>query len=286
MQLRVLPDEVHGTLTQGWRRRARLASASQAVGASESSPAPQGPAALAWSAQHAVAVDAVLRELGAAAPLRGARLDVEIDNALVLFDVARGDFAGDSDRQLRTVAVACMSELLGDSALDQEVRCELQAGGRHLMICAMPSDQIGMLADRAASHGLRLRSVQPDFILQWNRHGTALTSGDSVFAVAQGQEAMVSCVSGGAIVEFSRGGWLDQQQAPDDPPSRSDQLMSDFGLEAHAAARALDVRVDRLLASVGQVAVGQSAYLLVAPPLADDSVSQRWTVVTREVHAP
>jgi hypothetical protein len=57
--------------------------------------------------------------------------------------------------------------------------------------------------------------------------------------------------------------------------------MSGLGLDPAAKAGRLDIRVDRLLASIGRDPAQQSAYVLVGPEMAEATVSSRWTVLNR-----
>ena len=284
VRLRVVPGSVCGTLEQGLLRCRLLASANHAS---------DGPELLPGDAAEqppdrpddglAQALDAVLLELAQTTSLQGARLDVELADALVHLDVVAGDFAGDSDRQLQSVAFACVAELLGDAAQHHEIRWQLQADGKHLLIVAMARDQVRTLTDAAARHGLTLRSVQPDFCVQWNRHSARLQPGAAVFAVASGHEAVIACVSRGAIAALSSGAWLDRQDAF--TSQHVTRLLCGLGLQPSATAGMLDSRVDCLLASAGLEAANQAAYVLVAPKLSDNAVSSRWTIVNREVQA-
>lgn len=226
-------------------------------------------------------VDAVLAQLGRAAPLKGARLEVEWADALTHFDVVAGDFAGDSDRQLQAVASACVSELLGDAAQAHEVRWQLQSGGRHLLIVAIPREHLKVLSEAATRHGVTLDSVQPDFCTQWNEHAKALKRGAAVFAVASDREAVIACVDNGVIATMSSGAWFDCNQPTSGPAVTVKRLMSGLGLDPAAKAGLLDIRVDRLLASIGRDPSHQSAYVLVGPEMAEANVSSRWTVLNR-----
>ena len=198
------------------------------------------------------AVDAVLQQIASIESLQRGQLHVGLADALVHRDVVAGDFAGDSDRQLQAVAIACVSELLGDAVDLREVRWQLQADGKHLLIGAIDRDQLGVLSDAATRHGLSMGSVQPDFCLQWNRHAGALRRGAAVFAVADGHDAVVACVADGAVAALSRG------------------------------AGGLDKLVDRLLASIGLEAADAAAFVLVNKTSSDTLVSPRWTVLNPE----
>lgn len=226
-------------------------------------------------------IEAVLFELGETGSLRHARLDVEVAESLTHFDVVNGEFAGDTDRQLQSVADACVAELLGDAAPGHQVRWQLQTDGAHLLISAIPKDLLETLTESAARHAMHLRSVRPDFCVQWNRHSSSLRPGQSVFAVACGREAVVACVARGSIVQISNGGWLDRHGNQGLASVPADSLMSGIDI-AHGTAQLLDARVDRLLASIGRTTATQSAYVLVAPKMPDDAVSSRWTVRSRD----
>ena len=264
VRLRVEPGMVRGTLMPGWIQTKLLTPTSPAAEVqarrTEFTAARSGPSIEALS--HATGI--VLTDLGAASSLRGLQLKVELADSLVHLDVVAGEFAGHSDRQLQSVAAACVSELLGDAAEDHETRYQLQADEKHLLICAVARDQLGALSDAAAQHGSTLASVQPDLCMQWNRHATALKPGGSVFAVACGREAVIASVSDGTISALSSGAWLDRQDT----------------------TSALDSRVDRLLASVGRDAASQSAFVLVAPAWCEKAVSPRWTVMNQNLQTP
>ena len=110
MRLRVASSAVCGRLEQGHGRKL-LAEATHAADA------------------QALAIDTVLSELALVKSLKGLRLDIELADALVHLDVVEGDFDGNSERQLQSVARACVVELLGDAAENHEVRWQLQADG-------------------------------------------------------------------------------------------------------------------------------------------------------------
>jgi hypothetical protein len=276
-----MPQLTCGTLERRWGRPTVLARVSRTTGGAGGT---QGSASVASSTltaeQLSATVDAILAELGKTARLKGLRLEVEWADALMHFDVVAGDFAGDSDRQLQTVASACVAELLGDAAQAYEIRWQLQSDGHHLLIGAVQRGHLQALADAAMRHGLKLGSVQPDFCGQWNRHASALKPGAAVFTVASEREAMIACVVDGAIATMSSGAWIDASDPVPAPDVR--RLMSGFGLDVAPETSLLDKRVDRLLASIGRDPAHESAYILVAPELSDTEVSSRWTVVNRE----
>jgi len=287
VRLRVVPGSACGTLERGWPRPKVLARANQATDQPDAAPGGAATTPSAHSNDEPLqAIEAVLRELANTAPLRGAQLHVELADSLMHLDVVAGDFAGDSDRKLQSIAVACVDELLGEATQQHEIRWQLQRGGQHLLIGAIARDFIQSLSEVAARHGLTLCSVQPDFCLQWNRYAGVLKAGSAVFAVASGLEAVVAQVHNGAVAAISHGAWLDRHVSGGLVNANAQRLMCGFGLEPSATASALDARVDRLLACAGLDAKDQHAYLLVAPQVSDRTVSPRWTVLNREVPAP
>ena len=283
VRLRIVPGSACATLECGWWRPRVLASSQQSIDAPDTEPSDaDARPAQAGGAGLAAGVDAALRELAQAASLKGALLDVEVADALVHLDVVAGDFAAESERQLTAIAGACVAELLGEDAKEHEIRWQLQSDGRHLLIGAVARAQLQALAELAARHGLRLRSVQPDFCLQWNRHAKLLKPGAGVFAVACGRDAVVAQVARGTVFALSGGPWLDRQHAPGTSNAQAQRLMCGLGLEPNASAGALDLRVDRLLASAGSQREAQATYVLVAPQVSRKALSPRWTLIDRE----
>ena len=257
-QLRIEPARVHAALGPPWSAGPLMALARRLhLGAAEPPPMCRVERDALEPATRAAAIDEVLRELAAQPGYTGADLEVEVADALFQLDVVSGDFAGDSDRQLMSVAMACAGETLGDALPAHEIRWHLQADGRHLLIAAIDRELITALGEAAARHGFRLRSVQPDLCLQWFCHAdAALKLRVAVFAVACGRDVVVACTRNGVITAISHGAWLDRQGNAD----------------------ALDARVDRLLASTGLDAEAPAACVLVPPDGVQPALSARWTV--------
>jgi hypothetical protein len=283
----VAPHAAWATLERGgWRARVLARAAHPASAVSVVADAKPSPATAVTTEALAANIEAVLAQLGRSAAIKGARMLVEWSDSLTHFDVVSGEFAGDSDRQLQAVAAACANELLGESAQAHEIRWQLQAGGHHLLIAAIPHDQLNLLDQACKQHGLILASVQPDFCTQWNRHAKALKRGPAVFTVASEREAVIACVVDGAIATLSNGPWLDRSRPGDGHSVTVKRLMSGLGIDSGEKSSVLDTRVDRLLASIGRDPAHESAYVLVAPALAEGDVSSRWTVLNRRATHP
>jgi len=209
------------------------------------------------------AIDAVLSELKANAPGRGARLRVVLADAHIHFDVVSGDYRDLSERQLQSIATACVAELLGDKAPDQVVRCWLQPDLHHLLICSIGTREIESMVEVASRHGLSLASIQPDFCIQWNQLAEKMTDGTSVFASTNGNRAMIACVLRGTVTALSAGLCInDEYNIQTNPPTK----------------HSLDARVDRLLASQGLNFSSISSFILVAPDISERGLDPRWTI--------
>lgn len=261
LELHIGSQAVQGTLRPAWSRHKILARASHAIEPPDMGH--DGAAPLA-------AIDTVLSELRASAPERGVCLSVVLTDARIHFDVVAGDYRDASDRQLQSIATACVAELLGDRAVGQVVRWQLQPDLHHLLICAIAPQDIESAVQAAARHGLSLVSLQPEFCLHWNRHAAALAHGAGVFATANGRHAIVCCVADGVITALSCGPCLEEDAAPQ---------------EALWAQRSLDSRVNRLLASIGLDASSVSTFLLVARVLPAHQLAVRWTLLDPEQEA-
>lgn len=255
LQLHVGTQAVQGTLHPGWARHKVLAHSSHAV---------ETPAMGHDAAAPLTAINAVLSELRASAPRQGVRLGVVLTDARIHFDVVAGDYRDASERQLQSIATACVAELLGDRAMGQVVRWQLQPDLQHLLICSIAPEDIETMVKVASRHRLSLTSLQPEFCIQWNRHAGALPHGTGVFATTNGTHAIVACVANGAITALSCGPVLAEEPVPQD------------GLRSKTS---LDSRVNRLLTSIGVDPSGVPSFILVAPVLPEHSVAARWTLL-------
>ncbi len=298
VRLRIAPNAVEATLRGGWPRSAPPVQARRGV-------EPSTDPGAGDAGDHAKAIDAALQEIAALAPLKGARLDVELSGALLHLDVVEGDFAACADRQLQDIAQACVVEMLGDDAADHEVRWQLQRDERHLLIVAIARARLAMFEDVARGAGMRLRSVRPEFIVRWNEFGKAVRPGHCVFAVSATTDLSIAAVVDGAIASISTGPGVDlrdgaaagEASAPAvarvySKPAKSLLVTSSSGAGrgVFSSTRpmpqegfdALDARVDRLLAGSGQDPANQSAFILVASGVSPLTATPRWAVMSPE----
>lgn len=273
VRLHVGADAVKATARVGWPRAVAIAEVDRAVATDPSSGSEL--------AAHAQAIDAALAELASSASSAGGRLEVDIASSLLHIDVVEGDFGAQADRQLHGIAVACVSEMLGDEAAGRAVRWHLQRDERHLLIVALAEAWIDLLQSAATTAGLRLASVEPTFLARWNESGKAMKAGHGVFAVCASGDLAIAAVSDGAIAAVSVGAGVDLRVDPPGPrvQDRSGAVVaSGFSSDSRGMAT-VDERVDRFLSARGQDPGKQSAFILVAPESMQVAASTRWSVI-------
>lgn len=265
LQLRVGSARIEATVRHGWTRRAPDVHARRDFDAT----------ALGHSGHLEAAtqaIDAVLDEVGGQVRLKGLRLEVAVSSALLHLDVVEGDFAGQADRQLDAIAIACVDEMM-DEADVHEVRWQLQHDARHLLIAAIPRTLLETLQGIARRTGMRLRSVAPEFVARWNQLGRIAGRGHWVFAVSVPGDLAIATVADGALSSVSIGPGI----APTETLAGA--------AAPQAPAEALDRRVDRLLYAAGQDPAAQARFVLVAPGARERSASERWTLARTEAPA-
>lgn len=266
LELRVLRDAVRLTLCRRWPRPKKLAQSDVRHDAA----AGAGAGAGTW----ATALHEGLAALARQVPIAGARLHVQLSDALVHFDVVQGDFADKSARQLHSFAQACAAELLGERVNQHTLRWQLQCDERHLLLCAVPDALLEALKTAAHAHGLSLASCEPSFVAQWNAHARGALGDAVVFAVATGLNAMIACVRDGAITAVSNGPWFAERHC-----AASAGLLARQGMTDAADRSTLDLQVDRLLASHGFDAAEPWAFVVVRPRVHQAELSARWTML-------
>jgi hypothetical protein len=141
---------------------------------------------------------------------------------------------------------------------------------RHLLISSINSQDVTSVMQTASQHGLQLRSLQPDFCVQWNQCAGATADGSSVFVNSSVNHAVVACVQHGTITALSCG------------PGRDDEDAFKSGRDS---SNPVDERVDRLLSGMGQDAREISNFVLVTPDRERIATSSRWKVFSPRMGA-
>lgn len=175
-----------------------------------------------------LALDESLAELASAGMIRGACADVELADTWFVFDVIEGEFADHGERELQAVATACLAEMLGAAAAGYELRWQLQADERHLLICALPRTALAVLRESLLGQGLQLRSVQPLLCAQWQRAAPELGRGIGVLVAMQGASGSIACSRAGVIGTINHV-WA---RDPAHIDAQVDHLIAGLGLDA------------------------------------------------------
>lgn len=272
VHLEIAPRRISAVLARGWPVSRQLATSTR----TSEGAAPPAPTSQLDIEQ----LEAVLEELDASGPVRGARYSVELADALVHFDVAEGQFATQTDRELQSIAAACIDELLGEGAAAYEVRWSLQTGGRHLFIAAVPKACLSSLTAAAAKRDSVLASVQPAFCRQWNAFARLLKARVAIFAVTSGMHVVVACVVAGAVCGISVGPWTRTEVAEPKPAGTGGETVPQS-----ETSLLIERRATRLFASLGIELEGDPQFILVTPDPGALLASPPWTVVQTSTEA-
>ena len=256
VQLSLRQSCVKAALVSGWRQSRRTRTFSRAWNLAYDEQQP-GPEDLAMALEQAVGD--LLTALGGTHPLSGSALDVNIADAFVHFDVAEGNFGADSEDQLQAVAKACASDVLGEGEA-LEVRWQLQADERHLLVCAIPSSVMTALRHAASRHAVVLRHVKPTFACGWNRHARGLRKGVCAFAVGDEYHTLVALVRDGVVEAVDAGARPGETVDDPDTPTR------------------LDAQVQRLVSGMGIDPGLIQHFVAIRHGRGDAKFSPRWTV--------
>lgn len=262
VRLRIGANSVQGSLHPAWSPRRVLVSCQHNTGGGISNgPTPQDTAS---PTAFDGALMAALSELGSARNGQIKDAQILMADARVHFDVVKGEYAHLGERQLLSIAQACLAEILGDRALGCTVRWTLQKDAQHLVIAAIESRDIERVEQLGREHGIQRMSVQPEFCWHWNQQASNLEQDFAVFASVHEGHMVAALVESGSITAFSCGAIPAPTGVPDgEKPCKN----------------AIDDRVDRLLSSVGEEPSRVRSCLLVAPEGGGIGLDARWHVV-------
>lgn len=146
-----------------------------------------------------------LRELWAMA-LTGAeargwtgRAQVCIADAFCWMDSLEGEFAAHPPRVADGMVRAALAEMLPEGGRDHELRWQLQGDGRHALVLAVPIPLLQAVHDAAGALGLRLASIDAEFVARWNLYGRRLGLREGIAAFAHRGAATLVRLRRGAI---------------------------------------------------------------------------------------
>jgi len=260
LQVHIGMRSVRGSLRSTWAPNKALARSRHEFAAADDGITERDPEG-AIEKPYTAALDAVLSELWGRTARHRPRLRVVMGDARVHFDVVHGNYGETSDRQLQSIASACMTEIFGEAASTQTVRWQLLPDRRHLLMSSIDRSDLAALEQVTRRHGLQLDSLQADFCIQWNHYAGVLPAADSVFATCHDGYATVAFACAGAISALSCGPCL----AADDAQAAGS-----------SGGPTVDQRVDRLLASLGIDMGAVARYMLVTGTPESIPSGSRW----------
>ncbi|MFZ2651126.1 MAG: hypothetical protein WA210_13575 [Burkholderiaceae bacterium] len=277
LRLEIGPERLRVALLGRWPRRHVRAAVERSWRGVSASEEPGSAAAEPHSAISA-ALHGAIAELAEKGSLAGMALDVVLPDTLAHFDIAQGRFGAHGEPQLRAIAAACVKELLDEQSGQYEIRFQLQSDEQHLLLCAVPIGMLNTIRAAAAQADLRIRSIEPLFARQWNRHGGALRRGLGVFAVGDDGYATIALVRHGVVQALSSGSCCDPSEEAHAPSADGDRLPTEAGVDQVVSPCRLDAKVNRLLASLG-VDAAELKRLVAIDGSCFAQLSPRWTVL-------
>jgi hypothetical protein len=216
-------------------------------------------------------MDAVLQQLLGTHQGDRTELYAVVADCCAHVDVVKGDFSDSSDHHLDAIANACIAEILGHHAEKQLVRWQLQTDQQHLLISSMEEKEVAAILEVAVAHQLKVRSIQPDFFLQWNAYAAGRQAATCVFAMLNEGYATVAFAQRGVITCLSCGPCLNRDgDASDGLP----------GMQC------VDDRSMRLLSSIGQAPDAVTSFVLVTPDPQPIPGGSRWTAMPLSEDSP
>ncbi len=130
-------------------------------------------------------------------PRPGALLDILISDALARYWILDRPAGLASAAELDAYAADRYAELFGDDPAGWVIRVDPLPGADRWLACALPTLFAVDLPRLAEEKGWRLRSVQPRFIREYNRHCGALGP-DTTFCVASRESTTIGLIAGGS----------------------------------------------------------------------------------------
>lgn len=118
-------------------------------------------------------------------------------------DVVQGDFASMSDRVIGHIARGSLADSLGDAATAHELRWQVQADGRHMVLLAVPAPFVQALQAALAAHALRAQRLEATALALWNWSATRGAPASGVWAWARLGQVVMARVRHGVITTIS-----------------------------------------------------------------------------------
>lgn len=130
-------------------------------------------------------------------PHPGAMLDILVSDALVRYWILERPTGLTSAAELDLYAADRFAEVFGDDPAAWVLRVDPLPQAERWLACAVPAVFAVDVARAAEAKGWRLRSVQPRFVREYNRHCRELGP-DAAFCVASSESTTIGLISDGS----------------------------------------------------------------------------------------
>jgi hypothetical protein len=128
--------------------------------------------------------------------VRHAELDIVVADSFVRYALIPWSEAIDKPSEAETLAQLNFETLFGVSAADWHITADMRAYGKAGIACGIEREFFLALQALCTQHGLRLRSLQPNFMRLFNRVRSRI-GGDAMLVASEDGCCVFACVKGG-----------------------------------------------------------------------------------------
>ena len=138
--------------------------------------------------------------------LRGARIDVMVADAWLIYDILDIDLRDLPDRAAAATVSALLADLGGVEPGSLVARWHTIARPLTQLVCAMPADAVASLNDLVRRHRLRWGNMQGEFVSAFNSHRGEFDSAPTALAVMRPYGTQIGVVANGVLAALHHEG--------------------------------------------------------------------------------
>ena len=155
------------------------------------------------------ALSAALDALAASGTtLRGARIDLVVADAWLIYDIVEIDLRDLPDRAAKSAVSALLADLAGVEPGSLVSRWQTIARPATQLACAMPADAAASLNDLVRRHRLRCGHMQGEFVSAFNSHRNEFDGVPTALAVMRSHGTQIGVVWNGVLAALHHEGGL------------------------------------------------------------------------------
>ena len=181
---------------------------------------------------------------GSGTTVRGARIDIVVADAWLIYDIVEIDLRDLPDRTAESTVSALLADLAGVEPGSLVARWQTIGRPATQLTCAMPADAAASLNDLVRRHRLRWGTVQGEFVSALNSHRSEFDGVPTALAVMRPQGTQIGVVSNGVLAALHHEGGvpvLDRLTALCDSLVRRAGYESDQSMRYLADARQVEI---------------------------------------------